>query len=133
MLLGGGAEELRPVDVQADITQLPFADEEFDVVLINHVLEHVPDDRQALREIYRVLRPGGRALMQHPMPEGLTGTVEDPSVTDPADRLEAFGQADHVRMYEESDFRARIREAGFDSAVIRARSGRDVQVCTKPA
>jgi SAM-dependent methyltransferase len=121
MLLGGGAEELRPVDVQADIAQLPFRDGEFDVVLINHVLEHIPDDRGALRELHRVLRPGGRALMQHPMPPGVSRTIEDSSVED------------HVRIYEESDFRTRVREAGFASSVIRTRSGRDIQVCTKPA
>jgi len=130
VLLGGGAEEVRPVDVQADITRLPFRDGEFDVVLVNHVLEHVPDDRAALRELHRVLTPGGRALMQHPMP-GVSRTIEDSSVTDPADRLREFGQEDHVRVYAESDFRARVREAGFVSSVIRTRTRRDIQVCTK--
>jgi glycosyltransferase involved in cell wall biosynthesis len=122
------------VDVQADITRLPFADEEFDAILISHVLEHVSDDRAALRELRRVLRPGGRAIMQHPLRRDLDATVEDPSVMHPLERLRAFGQEDHVRVYSEKDFAARVKEAGFKTRVLRTRKpGGDIYVCTKVA
>jgi hypothetical protein len=71
--------------------------------------------------------------MQHPARPGLTQTLEDPSVTDPAERFRLFGQEDHVRIYVEHDFQARIREAGFIADVIRTRSRRDIHVCTKPS
>ena len=95
-----------------DITALPDPDGSFDIVICNHVLEHIPDDRSAMREIYRVLRPGGFAVLQHPIapqPE----TFEDPSVTSPDERLRLFGQHDHVRVYG-WDFVERLREAGFE-------------------
>jgi glycosyltransferase involved in cell wall biosynthesis len=122
------------VDVRADIVRLPFADEEFDAVLISHVLEHVPDDRAALREVRRVLRPGGRAIMQHPLRRDLDATMEDPSVTQPLERLRVFGQEDHVRVYSENDFATRVEEAGFKTRVLRTRApGGDIYVCTKVA
>jgi SAM-dependent methyltransferase len=100
------------------VEQLPFADECFDLLLCSHVLEHVPDDGLALREFRRVLRPGGRALLQHPILLTRERTDEDPTVTDPAERLRRFGQHDHVRLYGR-DFPARVREAGFDVSVVR--------------
>jgi SAM-dependent methyltransferase len=99
------------------VEQLPFADGCFDLVLCSHVLEHVVDDRLALREFRRVLRPGGRALLQHPILLTRETTDEDPAVTDPAGRLRRFGQEDHVRLYGR-DFPDRVREAGFDVEVV---------------
>ena len=98
-------------DVAADVQALPFADGEFDVILCVHVLEHIPDDRRALAELHRVLRPGGWAILQVPI-QG-EHTDEDPSVTDPEERQRRFGQDDHVRMYGR-DFEDRVRAAGFD-------------------
>jgi SAM-dependent methyltransferase len=98
-----------------DVTQLHFEDASFDAVVCNHVLEHVPDDRRAMRELARVLKPGGWAVLQVPDLEGnLAGetTDEDPSVTDPGERLRRFGQNDHVRKYG-WDYVDRLREAGF--------------------
>lgn len=95
-----------------DIHHMPFQDDSFDVVLCNHVLEHVNDDRLALREIYRVLRPGGWAILQSPVDPTRETTFEDPSITSLREREKNFGQADHVRLYGR-DYALRIREAGF--------------------
>ena len=100
--------------VKSDLTRLSFADSSFDVVFCSHVLEHVPDDRAAMRELHRVMRPNGWAIMQVPI-KG-ERTFEDFSITTPEGRLAAFGQHDHVRMYGR-DYRDRLTEAGFDVAV----------------
>jgi SAM-dependent methyltransferase len=85
--------------VEADLTALPFPDESFDLVVCSHVLEHVPDDRTAMRELFRVLRPGAVALIQTPVNYDQAETYEDPAATDAAERLRRFSQADHVRVY----------------------------------
>jgi SAM-dependent methyltransferase len=100
-----------------DVTQLEFADASFDAVICNHVLEHVPDDRRAMREIARVLKPGGWAVLQVPDVEA-TRTDEDTGVTDPAERERRFGQHDHVRRYG-WDYVGRLEEAGLSVAVER--------------
>ena len=99
------------VMVHLDITKIPCAEGSFDSILCSHVIEHVPDDRRALAELYRVLRPGGWAIIMVPLHEG--PTVEDPRITDPAERLRRFGQADHVRVCGR-DYVDRIIAAGFD-------------------
>jgi SAM-dependent methyltransferase len=99
---------------QADITKLPFPDASFDLLLCNHVLEHVPDDRLAMREMRRVLKADGLAFLQVPIATKLEATVEDPSVEDPAERERRFGQFDHIRIYSETDYVSRLRESGFD-------------------
>jgi SAM-dependent methyltransferase len=96
-----------------DVTGMQFADGAFDAVVCNHVLEHVPDDRAAMREIFRVLRPGGWALLQVPDLDDDV-THEDATVTDPAERERIFGQEDHVRRYG-WDYLTRLREAGFET------------------
>jgi SAM-dependent methyltransferase len=98
--------------VKADMCDLPFEDESFDLAVCVHTLEHIPDDRLALRELRRVLRPGGLAVLQVP-PSDLAETREDPSVTDPDERERLFGQYDHVRLCG-ADYPYRIREAGFE-------------------
>jgi predicted SAM-dependent methyltransferase len=102
--------------VKADITALPFSDESFDVILCSHVLEHVVDDRKALRELFRVLKPNGWAVVQVPTSRRLSETYEDSTIVSPRDRERAFGQADHVRIYGR-DFAARVREVGFNVRV----------------
>ena len=82
-----------------DATALPFDDGTFDRVIVNHVFEHIPDDRRAMAEAHRVLKPGGRLITQHPVDWDREATDEDPSITDPAERLRRFRQADHVRVY----------------------------------
>lgn len=99
------------VDRREDITHLSFEDDRFDVIYCSNVLEHVPDDTRAMRELFRVLEPGGIAIVQVPI-RGLV-THEDPSITDPAERNKHFGQADHVRYYGE-DIAERLRASGFE-------------------
>ena len=95
-----------------DITSLPFEDGSFDLLLCNHVLEHVPDDRLAMSELFRVLRPGGRAILQVPLALEREHTLEDASVDTPEGRLDQFGQADHVRLYG-LDYGDRLASVGF--------------------
>lgn len=104
--------DLPMADVQVDITDMQFDDGSFDVIVCSHVLEHVSDDAQAMQEMRRVLRPAGRAFLQHPIDHGRTQTYEDPSITDPRERARAFGQWDHVRVYGR-DFTQRLHAAGF--------------------
>jgi SAM-dependent methyltransferase len=108
-----GDLERSDVDVAMDITSMPFDAESFDAVICSHVLEHVPDDRLALREILRVLRPGGQAVLMIPLDPSRASTLEDPTVTDPAERERRFNQRDHVRIYGQ-DFEDRLLEAGFE-------------------
>lgn len=102
------------VDVKADILDLPFADESFDIIFCNHVLEHIEDDAKAMSELYRVLRPGGWGILQVPMKNSLEKTYEDFSIKDPKERQKHFGQYDHVRWYG-MDYFDRLRKAGFET------------------
>ncbi|WP_424963432.1 class I SAM-dependent methyltransferase [Ekhidna sp.] len=99
--------------VKMDIHEIPFEDNSIDIIFCNHVLEHVDDDKKALREMHRVLKPGGWAILQvpffYPLPKT---TYEDKTIIDPKEREKAFGQDDHVRMYGE-DYGARLGESGF--------------------
>ncbi len=100
------------VDVKADILDLPFANETFDVVICNHVLEHIQDDAKAMIELYRVMKKGGWGILQVPMKSTLEKTYEDFSITDPKERQKHFGQYDHVRWYG-MDYFDRLRKIGF--------------------
>ena len=98
-----------------DVTALTFADRCFDAIVCNHVLEHVPDDRTAIAELYRVLKPGGWGSIQVPMKGNVTH--EDLGVTDPQERRRLYGQHDHVRQYG-SDFMDRLRGGGFEVLIL---------------
>ena len=96
--------------VVMDLTGIKYPDNSFDVIYCSHVLEHIQDDRKAMSELHRVLRPGGWALLQVPII--LEKTFEDPSVQTPEERKRVFGQSDHVRAYGK-DYRDRLEQAGF--------------------
>ena len=100
-------------DLHFDLHAIPLDSDRFDVVFCNHVLEHVSDDAQCLRELYRVMKPGGWGIFQIPWIPGRPFTDEDPSLTDPRERERRFGQYDHVRMYGE-DYADRLKSAGFE-------------------
>jgi SAM-dependent methyltransferase len=109
----------RDVSIRMDMTDLLFRDDVFDCVIASHVLEHVPDDDAAMREVGRVTKPSGFALLMVPI-MGTPGgrTFEDPSIVDPEERERAFGQRDHVRKYGR-DFPDRAKAAGFEVSAIR--------------
>lgn len=130
--------------VRADATDLPFEDESYDLLVCLHVLEHIEDDGAAIREFFRVLAPGGRAVIQVP-PSDLDETYEDPGLTTPEERERAFGQWDHVRICGR-DYGDRLRKAGFDVGEVDyvewleqpqrttygLRTGEPFYLCTKP-
>ncbi|MCB0766774.1 MAG: methyltransferase domain-containing protein [Flavobacteriales bacterium] len=102
-----------PGTIDLDITAMPFAADSFDLIMCSHVLEHVPDDRGAMKELFRVLAPGGMAILMVPIALERATTDEDPSVIDPRERIKRFGQFDHVRLYGR-DYVDRLRAAGFE-------------------
>lgn len=100
--------------VKMDVHDIPFENNTFDVAMCNHVMEHVEDDIKAMSEIYRVLKPGGWAILQVPFFSPLAETTfEDKSITDPKERERIYGQDDHVRLYGK-DYPDRIGQAGFE-------------------
>jgi len=104
-------------DVKADICNLPFKDNEYDFIICNHVLEHIPDDTKAMQELYRVLAPGGTAILQVPYEASRKITFEDNSITNPKERAKIFGQYDHVRVYG-MDYFEKLRSIGFSVEAI---------------
>jgi SAM-dependent methyltransferase len=130
--------------VKMDITDIQYPDETFDVIYCSHVLEHVPDDKKAIREFFRVLKQDGWAILVVPITADRI--IEDPSIVTPAERLRVFGQEEHVRRYG-PDFAGRLREADFKVRVSRVsdlfkpeeilrmglpRASEETYYCTKP-
>lgn len=113
------ADLLSPLaDVKMDIRQMPFADGTYDIVICNHVLEHIDDDAKAMSEIFRVLSHGGFAILQVPIDYSLSKTYEDSSITSPSEREKHFGQYDHMRVYG-ADYPQRLEKAGFNVDINR--------------
>ncbi len=102
------------VDDRLDITDMKaYADGTLTFFICSHVLEHVHDDRKALRELFRVLRPGGSGILLVPIVLGLEEIDEDTTISDPRERWRRFGQDDHVRLYSKRGFLERVQQAGF--------------------
>lgn len=102
-----------PKDViNMDITQIPYPDSYFDLIICNHVLEHIPEDGKAIKELYRVLKKGGKAIIQVPISLVLNKTYENESIVDPKEREKEFGQSDHIRIYGQ-DYSKRLSQGGF--------------------
>ena len=132
-------------DVKADICNLPFADNDFDFILCNHVLEHIPDDKKAMSELLRVLKPNGTAILQIPQDLNRETTFEDDSITGAKERAEIFGQYDHLRVYGRDYFET-VRTIGFKVSEVdytnnfnateieqyRLQKGEIIPVCKKP-
>lgn len=103
--------------VKMDITDIQYPDETFDIIYCSHVLEHVPDDKKAMKEFYRVLKPEGWAILLVPIMDG--ETHEDLSITDPQERIRLYGQDDHVRRYgTDNIYLDRLQDAGFTVTVF---------------
>lgn len=100
------------VDVKADICDLPFEENTFDLIFCNHVLEHIPNDKLAMQELFRVLKDGGMGVFQIPQDRNRKKTYEDFSINTPEERRKHFGQYDHVRVYG-MDYADRLRSVGF--------------------
>ena len=100
-------------DYKIDITNISkFKDDFFDVIICNHVLEHVLNDKKAMQELLRVLSPTGLAILQVPISKTIKKTFEGSFVTKPQDREKLFGQKDHVRIYGK-DYREKLKNVGF--------------------
>lgn len=112
-LMPGFYQKIDPGIQFADATCLPFPDNIFDMVIGNHIMEHIPDDRLAMREIYRVVQPGGIAVLQVPFSETIPTTLEEPNIHDPKRQSALFAQKDHVRIYSLNDYLQRLQQAGF--------------------
>jgi len=107
-----------PVE-QMDITQISYGADHFDAIVCNHVLEHIENDRLAMAELFRVLKPGGWAILQVPIAKNLEHTFEDRKIVDPAAREQNYGQKDHVRVYA-MDYVERLSSVGFVVEVLDA-------------
>ena len=101
-----------------DLTDLKYDDSSFDIILANHVLEHIPNDKKAMTEIYRTLKNDGLGVITVPINEKLEKTYENPSIVSPKDREKHFGQWDHVRLYA-FDIKERFEHVGFEVEIIR--------------
>ena len=102
------------VDDKVDMTDMSiYRSASFDVFICSHVLEHVPDDKKALSELFRVLSPGGWSILMVPINLVITQIDEDPSITDVGERWRRFGQHDHIRLYSKQGFITRVENAGF--------------------
>ena len=127
------------------ICAVPLADNALDIIICYHVLEHIPDDKKAMQELFRLIKPGGKLIVQVPHREA--DTYENAAITTPEGRLEHFGQDDHVRWYGRTDFVSRLENVGFEVKELKyaqtfdgaaqlkygLRKDEIIFVCTKPA
>lgn len=100
-------------DQHFDVQNIPLPSDSIDVIICNHLLEHVENDRLAMQELHRVMKPGGWGIFLVPEDRERETTFEDDSIVDAKERTRLFGQYDHRRIYGR-DYDARLREAGFE-------------------
>ena len=100
-----------------DLLDLQLTDNIYDIVICAHVLEHIPDDKKAMSEIFRVLKPNGFAIIQVPLSKLLNKTLEDITIQDPKIRYKLFGQKDHYRLYAQCDYIKNLKDIGFEVEV----------------
>ena len=105
-------------DHHFDVHSIPFEDESFDIIMANHLMEHVDDDRAVLSEFYRVMKPGGWGILQVPIDWTNPATEEDRSITDPVELERLYWQRDHLRLYGFEDYPSRLRDAGFTVEIV---------------
>ena len=113
-------------DIHFDLHHIPLEDNRFDVVFCNHVMEHVDDPIQCMKELFRVMKPGGWAIMQVPQDMTRETTYEDPSIVDPAEREKHFWQKDHVRLFGR-DYPQWWEKAGFTVEIYDVQNNFDKQ------
>ncbi len=116
--------------VKADICNLPFEDNTYDIIFCNHVLEHIPDDTKAMQELYRVMKPGGMGFFQIPQDLNRATTFTDDTITDAKERAKIFGQYDHVRVYGR-DYFDKLKNIGFQVEAIDYTSKLGTELVTK--
>ena len=121
-LLPGFYKTIDGLVQKQDATNFTFTDNSFDMVIGNHILEHIPDDAKAMKEIFRVLKTGGIAILQVPYSESIDATLETKDINNPALQSTLYGQKDHVRIYAFNDYVQRLRSAGFAVNIIDAAS-----------
>lgn len=109
---------LSPIaDLHFDLHDIPLEDNQYEVIFCNHVMEHVKDDLQCMKELYRIMKPGGWGIMQVPIDVSRTETYEDWSITTPEEREKHFWQYDHVRLYG-LNYPERLKETGFNVEAV---------------
>lgn len=118
-LYPGFYRRVDPQITKQDLLQLDAKDETYDMVIANHVMEHIPNDSKALQEIYRVLKHGGQAILQVPFSTQLSATIEQAVYGDPISNSKNFGQKDHVRIYALHDYVSRLEATGFQVAMMK--------------
>lgn len=104
--------------VQLSLTEIPYADDSFNLVVANHVMEHIPDDKLAMSEVRRVLANNGLAVLQVPYSYIIEHTEEDLTIDSDTERERSYGQFDHVRLYAYKDYVNRLKSVGFSVEVI---------------
>ncbi len=99
-----------------NIEAIDEPDHTYDLIICYHILEHVVNDLQAMSELYRISKPGGKCIIQTPFTEG--EIYEDASIQTEEDRLKHFGQEDHVRIYSVKGLRQRLESVGFSTTPL---------------